>query len=213
MRIDLRGRRVLALGEESAVRSAVVAALAGCGAVVDARPYGGARGLDCSSPAAAAAAVADHVAACGRPDILVNLSATAGFREGARETADEGGWFVEATRACAPHVTRVINVISIAGVVPLTGAVTYSAHHAALASLTRGLAMELAPNVLVNALAVGALGDDGGRLLSHASLKRAATPAEIGAALLFLAAPRNTYTTGHVMAVDGGWSVGYARDF
>jgi NAD(P)-dependent dehydrogenase (short-subunit alcohol dehydrogenase family) len=57
------------------------------------------------------------------------------------------------------------------------------------------------------------VGDDGGRLVSHSPLKRSATAAEVAVAALFLADPRNTYTTGHVMAVDGGWSIGYARDF
>ncbi len=213
MKIDLRGRRALVLGGAGGVHDTVVATLAGCGAVVDERVPGGSPGLDCGSRDAAIVAANNHVAAHGSPDILVNLSATAGFIDGGTAAAEETDWFVHATRAFAPFASRVINVISVAGLVPVLGAVALSAHHAGLASLTRALAMELAPNVLVNALAVGALGQDGERLLSHSPLKRAAEPAEVGTALLFLAAPRNTYTTGHVMAVDGGWSIGYARNF
>ncbi|MBN9020807.1 MAG: SDR family oxidoreductase, partial [Rhizobiales bacterium] len=90
----------------------------------------------------------------------------------------------------------------------------FVAARAGIIHLTRSMALELGPKgILVNALAVGALGQGGDRLVSHSPLKRTATAGEIGAALLFLAAPRNTYTTGHVMAVDGGWSIGYARDF
>ena len=69
--------------------------------------------------------------------------------------------------------------------------------------------MELAPATLVNAVAAGL----DPRMASHAALKRAGTPDEIARATLFLADPANSYTTGHVMAVDGGWSIGYARDF
>ena len=213
MRIDLRGRRALVLGGSGVVRRVVVEALSASGAAVEAEVPGAASGLDCATPEAAAVAAASHAAARGRPDILVNVSGTAGVPDDGAAAPGEDAWFAHASRAFAPSVGRVINVISVAGLVPIRDAAAHSAHHAGLASLTRSLAMELAPDVLVNALAVGALGEDGGRLLSHTALKRAARPAEIGAALLFLAAPRNTYTTGHVMAVDGGWSIGYARDF
>lgn len=213
MRPDLHGRRALVLGAPGTVPTAVVEALSACGATVDAAVPGASAGPGFATREAALAAAADTLSASGSPDLLVNISATAGLPDSAGASAEEAAWFANATRAFAPSVARVVNVISVAGLVPLRGAAVHSAHHAALASLTRNLAMELAPDVLVNALAIGALGTDGGRLLSHAPLKRAAAPAEIGAALLFLVAPRNTYTTGHVMAVDGGWSIGYARNF
>jgi NAD(P)-dependent dehydrogenase (short-subunit alcohol dehydrogenase family) len=213
MKIDLKGRRVLALGGKGAVGAAILAALADNGAVVDERSFGPAPGLDCASPEAATAAAEAYVRETGRPDLLVLVSDTAGFGDGATETGEERDWFLHATRAFAPFVGRVINVVSVAGLVPVRDAIGHSAHHAALVSLTRGLAMELGPDVLVNALAVGAVGEDGSRLVSHSPLKRSATAAEVGVAALFLADPRNTYTTGHVMAVDGGWSIGYARDF
>ena len=125
-------------------------------------------------------------------------------------------WFAHGIRAFAPEAKRVVNVISAAGVVAVRGAAAFSARQAGLAALSRALGMELGPDVIVNALAVGAIA--GGapvaeHLVSHAALKRGGTPEEYAQAALFLADPRNSYTTGHVMCVDGGWSIGYARDF
>jgi NAD(P)-dependent dehydrogenase (short-subunit alcohol dehydrogenase family) len=43
--------------------------------------------------------------------------------------------------------------------------------------------------------------------------KRGGTVQEMTDTLLFFCDPLNTYTTGQMLAVDGGWSVGYARNF
>jgi NAD(P)-dependent dehydrogenase (short-subunit alcohol dehydrogenase family) len=112
----------------------------------------------------------------------------------------------------------VITVLSIAGLVPVRAAPIFSAAQAELVAATRALAMEGGGSgVHVNAVAVGAveLGAEtaSANLLSHTALKRAAKPAEVAAAVLFLADPANTYTTGHVVVVDGGFAAGYARNF
>lgn len=219
MRIDLQGRRVLVIGGGDALGSAIVAALDRNGAVIserlfrnDASVEGSSAALDCRSAASARTAANAFAASAGPPELLINISATAALGDSAVD-AEEVDRFDHAIRAFAPFVRRVINVVSAACAVPLKGAAAHSAHHAALASLTRALAMDLAPAVLVNALAVGAVGSNGSRMLSHSPLKRAALPEEVAAAALFLADPKNTYTTGHVMVVDGGWSAGYARNF
>jgi NAD(P)-dependent dehydrogenase (short-subunit alcohol dehydrogenase family) len=114
-------------------------------------------------------------------------------------------------------VKRVVLVFSAAGLVPVKEFAEFSADQAGLASLTRTLAMELGPSVVVNAVSVGAY--DAGkyvrtaRFLTHTGSKRAARMSEITAAVLFLADPDNGYMTGHVLNVDGGWAVGYARNF
>jgi hypothetical protein len=181
MRVALEGRHAVLLGGGE-IAEALAAALAGCGASVE-------RSED----------------RAGEAYLLVQASV------GLAGEADAGDVerFAATARAWAPRVERIVHVISAAGLVPLRGAAALSAQQAALASLTRALAMELAPGVLVKALAVG--GD--ARMASHAARRRAGSAEEIARAALFLADPANTYTTGHVMAVDGGWSIGYAREF
>src|SRR5262249_60259982 len=93
---------------------------------------------------------------------------------------------------------------------------------------TRSMALELAPHgILVNAVAPGSTATEGwkrwihdpssadahARLMSHIPLGRPASTQEIANGVLFLAAPESSYITGHVLAVDGGWTAGFARDF
>ncbi len=85
---------------------------------------------------------------------------------------------------------------------------------AGLAALTRSLALELAPDVRVNAVAPGAIAwpEDGQleneerqRILKTTPLGRIGTPEDIAQAVHFLAcAP---YVTGQIVAVDGGRSI------
>jgi NAD(P)-dependent dehydrogenase (short-subunit alcohol dehydrogenase family) len=192
MKIALEGKRVLIIGASGRLHDAIGRALAESGAA-----------LESASPHA------------GTPWLLVNISRGAEIGPMSDDEAidSELAQFASATRTLGAR--RVINVISAAGVVPVRDAAAFSARQASLASLTRGLAMELGPEILVNALAVGAVTGDAAaeRFVSHSPLKRAATAGEIANAALFLADPMNSYTTGHVMSVDGGWSIGYARDF
>ena len=51
------------------------------------------------------------------------------------------------------------------------------------------------------------------QLLNHIPLGRPGTPEEIASAALFLADPENSYTNGHILTVDGGWTAGYTREF
>jgi NAD(P)-dependent dehydrogenase (short-subunit alcohol dehydrogenase family) len=125
---------------------------------------------------------------------------------------------------------RIINIASIAGLVPLRLQCAYVAAKAGVVNLTRAMALELGPHgILVNGIAPGSTltegtrrlfyGEDGTfraqvqRMLDHVPLGRPATPDEIAVVALFLADPENSYTNGHVIVVDGGWTAGYARDF
>ena len=125
---------------------------------------------------------------------------------------------------------RIINISSIAGVVPLRLQCAFTAAKAGLNNLTRAMAIELGRDgILVNAIAPGSIMTEGTRklfygedglfhrnvqsLIDHIPLGRPGTPEEIAHAALFLAAPENTYLTGHILVVDGGWTAGYHREF
>lgn len=125
---------------------------------------------------------------------------------------------------------RIVNISSIAGLVPLRLQSAYVAAKAGVANLTRSMALELGPRgILVNAVApgstltrgtealfygpTGAYTDNAASLLSHIPLGRPGRPEEIAAAVLFLAAPDSSYVNGHVLVVDGGWIAGYHRDW
>jgi NAD(P)-dependent dehydrogenase (short-subunit alcohol dehydrogenase family) len=101
---------------------------------------------------------------------------------------------------------------------------------AGVVNLTKSMALELGPlGILVNGIAPGSIltvgtrqlfyGESGEynetarRMLDHVPLGRPGNPDEIAVAALFLADPENTYTHGHILVVDGGWTAGYTRDF
>jgi NAD(P)-dependent dehydrogenase (short-subunit alcohol dehydrogenase family) len=111
---------------------------------------------------------------------------------------------------------RVINIGSIDGLtVPGLGNYSYSASKAAIHHLTRHLAAELAPSILVNAIAPGpfpskmmagtldALGD---RIAAASPLKRIGRAEDIAGAAIYLASRAANYMTGAVIPLDGGMS-------
>ena len=125
---------------------------------------------------------------------------------------------------------RIINIASIAGLVPLRLQCPFIAAKAGVVNLTRGMALELGPHgILVNGIAPGSTLTDGTRklfygedgtfrgsvqqMLAHVPLGRPGMPDEIAHAALFLAAPESSYVNGHILTVDGGWTAGYHRDF
>jgi len=121
-------------------------------------------------------------------------------------------------QAAAPHLAAVggaiVNLVDIHAERPLAGHALYGASKAALVHLTQALALELAPQVRVNAVAPGAiLWPEGGKsedaqaaILARVPLARTGTPEEIAAAVRWLLREA-TYTTGQVLRLDGGRSL------
>jgi len=120
-------------------------------------------------------------------------------------------------QACAPMLRArrgaVVSVADIYGMFPLRDHLAYSVSKAALIAATRALAVELAPEVRVNAVAPGiAMFPEGydraarERLLARTLLRREGGAAEIARAVRFLLEGADTMT-GQVLTVDGGRTV------
>ena len=125
---------------------------------------------------------------------------------------------------------RIVNIASVAGLVPLKLQSGYVAAKAGVINLTRSMACELGPKgILSNCVAPGSIitrgtralfyGPEGDKtpiaqsLLSHVPLGRPGTPEEIAHAVTFLVSPEASYVNGAVLTVDGGWTAGYTRDW
>ncbi len=118
-------------------------------------------------------------------------------------------------QAAAPYLkaTRgaIVNLVDIYAERPLRGHAVYCMAKAALLMATRSLALELAPEVRVNAIAPGAIlwaeneTSDAKQqaMLARTPLARTGTPEEIASAVHWLLREA-TYTTGQVLRLDGG---------
>lgn len=160
----------------------------------------------------------------GRLDILVNNAGI--LREGpiAETKIDEfdrviavnlRGTFL-ASRAFVRRTEegRIINIASDLGILGREEMSAYTASKGAIIALTRTLARELAPKILVNAIAPGSIETD---MTSPASmspeqlaidmatpLARFGQPEDIAAMACYLAGPQSNFITGQCFGVNGG---------
>jgi len=167
--------------------------------------------------------VAHTIGRYGRLDALVNNASS--FQPTPIGTATPAQWdalFASNARApfflaqaAAPHLaaTRgaIVNLADIYGERPLREHTIYSMAKAALIMMTRSLALELGPEVRVNAVSPGAIlwpeqgGDTAAQqsMLGRTPLARTGTPEEVAEAVRWLLQDAH-YSTGQVLHLDGG---------
>ncbi len=108
----------------------------------------------------------------------------------------------------------IVNLIDIYAERPLAGHALYCMAKAALAAMTRSLALDLGPEVRVNGIAPGAVlwpghgkpYDDQQAMLARTPLQRAGTPEDVANTALWLLRDAH-FVTGQVIRVDGGRSL------
>jgi 3-oxoacyl-[acyl-carrier protein] reductase len=190
-----------------------------------------ARGADVNDASAMEAWAAAPVQEFGGIDILINNAG--GAKIGTLKQVNDEGWreafdlnffsAVRLARLCAPEMQKrgggsIINISSIYGR-EAGGPLTYNSSKAAMISLTKGLARELAPQgVRVNAIAPGSIIYPGGTweglfkanpafekdFVSHEfPAGRLGRPEEVAYAVVMLASPRASWITGTCIPVDG----------
>jgi NAD(P)-dependent dehydrogenase (short-subunit alcohol dehydrogenase family) len=185
--------------------------------------------MDVTDRASVERGVAGAEAALGPITILVN---NAGIPSGAffTKTTEEEWRSVmsvnldgvfrvgqEAARRMAANRTggSIINIASLLGLGVIKGLSTYSATKAAVISLTKSMALELARDrVRVNALAPGYFATEfndaylasepGRRMMARVPMARAGEVHELDGPLLLLASDAGAFMTGSVVTVDGG---------
>ncbi|OFI38856.1 3-oxoacyl-ACP reductase [Arthrobacter sp. SW1] len=107
----------------------------------------------------------------------------------------------------------VVNFASVAGHRGSHSHGHYAASKAAVIALTRSLAMEVGPDIRVNAVSPGTIEtpmtrdlvrDRGGNLLANTPMARYGHPSEVAAVAAFLCSSAASYMTGEVVHVNGG---------
>ena len=187
--------------------------------------------LDVRDVASMGHAVAGIVRAHGRIDVLVN-NAGLGHAHRALDVTERdfddmmavnlrGTFFMSqaVAREMIPRGGgRIISISSQGGTVGLRDAAVYCASKGGVDMLTKVLALEWAEHgINVNAVAptfvetpgTAPLLEDPARreaILAKIPLRTLGTPADVAAAVLYLATPASRLVTGTVLAVDGGWT-------
>jgi NAD(P)-dependent dehydrogenase (short-subunit alcohol dehydrogenase family) len=114
----------------------------------------------------------------------------------------------------------IVNTASVAGIMAFAQSSAYNASKAAVIMLTKTLAMEWAaygirvnaicPGIFATDMTKGTIADKGFKTMikTRIPMARYATPDELMGAVLYLASDASSYTTGHALVVDGGWTAG-----
>ena len=186
-------------------------------------------GADVSQAADVARLFREVDSAFGRLDILVNNAGV--FRFGSLTDITEQSFHLhyninvlgalltvqEAVKQFGPDGGSIINLSSIVGSHPVVGALLYASTKGAIETLTRGLALELAPRkIRVNAIAPGHTetegnaaagtfaGGAGATLAGRTPLGRLGRASDIAPLAVFLASDESAWITGEVIRAAGG---------
>ncbi|PRX98006.1 SDR family NAD(P)-dependent oxidoreductase [Allonocardiopsis opalescens] len=163
----------------------------------------------------------------GRLDLLVNNAGQT--LVGDWRTLDPATWdrvlqinltgVFNCVQALAPLIARtsdqgrIVNIGSVYADIGTGFVAGYVSAKSAVRTLTRVFATELAPDILVNAIAPGDIDTEMTRsagpefiaaTIDKTPLKRLGTPVEIAAVVAFLASPAAAFITGQTITVDGG---------
>jgi len=187
---------------------------------------------DVSDVAAMRKAVSEGEAAFGAVDILVNNAGVPSDRCPLEDVTEEmfersmrvhvkGTLFT--TQAVVPGMKRrkfgkIVNISSIQGTVGYANGATYNGAKAAVLSMAKGWAKELAPwNIAVNVVAPGhcltpmPLSKDSPEVIAKKAegipFKRYGQPEEMGYAIVFLCSPEADFVTGQVISPNGGYTI------
>ncbi len=175
--------------------------------------------------------VSDSYGALGSVDGVVDIIGMSRYHDLVDVADDVWDWHVNIVLRHAQLITQLFGarlieagagtltfVASVSGITSAPRHAAYGAAKAALMSLIRTAAVEYGPKgVRTNAVAPGVvwtprvsgyLGEEGERInAANTPLRRVAQPADIAAALLFLASDLASYVNGQVLVVDGGVGV------
>ncbi len=188
---------------------------------------------DVSGEVAAAGIIDRAIKEFGQIDILVNNAGIRMYQTVVEASAES--WdkllgvnlksYAFCAKAAIPHFQRpgcnIVNVASVRSVIAGSRTVQYDTAKAAIAGLTRGMAMDHSPDgIRINAVCPGPIftpfharrieaagqtvEDYNSDAAERTMLQRPGTPEEVAACILFLASDDASYVTGSCLFVDGG---------